>query len=123
MQPFGNVVNLYGRTISKERPLWPATEMLRASHFRDRTAGKASDASDAIVRFLFRHYLNARKATWLNDLADRDRGVPSPIPTRVLYHIIPSLASYCQSQEAAFGDSFLLATDSADMLGVLAAPR
>lgn len=108
LQPFRNCVNQYGKAMSEDRPLWPMTELLRASHFRDRLTGGTSDTSDAVVRSLFKHYLDHGNSTWVNDVADKAGGAPPLIPTRVLYHIIPALASYCQSKETAFGDSFLL---------------
>lgn len=108
LQPFRNCVNQYGKAMSEDRPLWPMTELLRASHFRDRLTGGTSGTSDAVVRSLFKHYLDHDNSTWVNDLADKGSGTLRPIPTRVLYHIIPALASYCQAKEAVFGDCFLL---------------
>ncbi|TCR79510.1 AGE family epimerase/isomerase [Rhizobium sp. BK376] len=108
INPFPNGVNPDGKPTSDERPLWPATEMLRASTLRDRLDGGPSKTSDAIVRFLFRHYLNRETLCWANDLGAIHGKPPSPMPTRVLYHLIPSLAAYAQTKEAAFATSLLL---------------
>lgn len=108
--PLPNAIDGAGRPIGERRPLWPLTELLRASLATEMAGGagaaEARRLADRTAQLLFEHHLDPSTGLWINETDSNGRPMGDEIPLRVLYHLVPAFAAYSQAREGAF------ATDS-----------
>ncbi len=91
-----NRVDAAGRAAAGPRPLWPTTELLRASIAAE-ALGPNFDCVpliDFALDVIFNHAMDARTGLWLNEIDENARPTTDIIPTRVLYHIVPCFIAY-----------------------------
>ncbi|WP_428030932.1 AGE family epimerase/isomerase [Ancylobacter sp.] len=107
--PLPNALDAARRPIGTRRPLWPLTEVLRAS--LEMEAGDDAAArplADLAARRLFEHHLDPLNGLWINETDAEGGAASDEIPLRVLYHLLPALAAYSQRREGAFAGNSVL---------------
>lgn len=102
--PVPNAIDGSCRPLGPTRPLWPLTEVLRATLMAEIAGhGQAPPGlADACVERIFERYLAPGTGLWINETTNEGHPVRDDIPLRVLYHLLPALALYCQEREVAF---------------------
>lgn len=105
--PLPNAIDGSGAPVGTHRPLWPLTELLRASVAveiagRDKAAAGLADAAASAV---FERYLDPRSGLWINETDSGGRPLGDTIPARVLYHLVPAFAAYSREREGAFASA------------------
>lgn len=101
--PLPNAIDASGAAVGLGRPLWPLTEVLRASLMADIAGRNQASATlaDACADRLFERYLAPGTGLWINETDSQGHQLGDDIPLRVLYHLLPALALYCQEREFA----------------------
>lgn len=85
-----------GRPAAGSRPLWPTTELLRAS-LAAQALGRDIDRAafvEAPLDLMFAHSIDCRTGLWANEVDEEGRPASQIIPARVLYHLVPALIVY-----------------------------
>lgn len=99
-----NAVDPAGASLDDRRPLWPLTELLRASiaaEALDRP-GRARVITDQALEAIFTHYVDAQTGLWANELDSSGVPLDPNSPTRLLYHLLPAFVAYAQAREPVF---------------------
>ncbi|MEP9368743.1 AGE family epimerase/isomerase [Xanthobacter sp. VNH20] len=104
LTPMIDAIDRDGKPRDDMRPLWPMTELLRASVAKVTFAGEsqARHMADSTASAIFTHYLDPQTGLWVNELGEDNRAVLTSVPTRVLYHIVPALAAYASLRDGDF---------------------
>lgn len=102
--PMLNAIDHDGKPRCRLRPLWPMAELLRASIAAEALRGEEpmTGVAEAAMEAIFTYYLDARTGLWINEIGHEDNVASRTIPLRVLYHLVPAFAAYCQVRERAF---------------------
>lgn len=96
-----NALDQTGVSLDQRRPLWPLTELLRASiaaEALDRP-GRAGAIADQTLKAIFVHFVDSRTGLWANELDSSGVPLDRSSPTRLLYHLLPAFVAYAQARE------------------------
>ncbi len=87
-------VDRNGRIVASTKLLWPQTEALKAFVARVELLGDAEAARriKAHIDMIFTYFVDPNTGLWFNQLSRDGTPVKSPLPIRVLYHLVLALA-------------------------------